>query len=372
MAEDPVDIFVIGAGVIGLAVARRFAMAGREVVIAERASMIGTESSSRNSEVIHAGIYYQPGSLKASLCGRGKTMLYDFCDSRSVSYRRCGKLIVATDETQVAGLEEIWTNAAASGTTDLGWLDAWQALRIEPEIRCCAALYSPSSGILDSHAYMLALLGDAESHGAILACNTQVEIIRRTVGGWEIWIAGENGPVATARTIINCAGLHAHRVAQKIEDFESKHIPSIYYAKGSYFSYSSRTEFSHLIYPVPEPGGLGIHLTLDLAGGVRFGPDVEWVDSVDYGVSVGRRHKFAKSVMHFWPGINEERLSPAYSGIRPKLTKPGALQADFMMSGPDKHGYDGIFNLFGIESPGLTASLALADMVFLDWTRCQN
>ena len=357
------DIIVIGAGVIGLAIARAIALAGRSVLIVERQPHFGSETSARNSEVIHAGIYYPQGSAKARLCVAGRTMLYDFCAARGVPHRRCGKLIVAAEESQVAQLEAIGQRAAACSVEDLVPLAAAEAARLEPDVTCAAALLSPSTGIIDSHAYMLALLGEAEAHGALLVCNTEVAAVRPNASGWSIWIAGEAEPAASARTIVNSAGLGASVLAARIEGFPEEHRPVTRFAKGCYFSYGGGTNFRHLVYPLPEPGGLGTHLTLDLAGRARFGPDVEWVEELDYSVDPGRRAGFAAAIRRYWPGVDADRLQPDYAGIRPKLSKPGEAAADFCISGPAAHGVAGIVNLFGIESPGLTASLAIADEV---------
>ncbi len=363
MSSNMVDAIVVGAGVVGLAVAHAVAMTGREVMILERADYFGTETSSRNSEVIHAGIYYPPGSLKAKLCIEGKSLLYDFCDAHGVPYHRCGKLIVAVNAAQQKELAAIKANAESAGVFDLELYDHARVQALEPDILCNTALFSPSTGIIDSHTYMMALLGAAEAHGAQLVYNTEVTGITPVPGGWSVSIAGSDEPVVTARTIINAAGLGANALAARISDFPASHVPPLYYAKGCYFSYSGKTRFSHLIYPVPEPGGLGTHLTLDLAGQARFGPDVEWIDTVDYDVSSARRDKFAEAVRHFWPAVDPERLQPGYAGIRPKISAPGAPAADFLISGPADHGVPGIINLFGIESPGLTASLAIANHV---------
>jgi len=357
------DVIIIGAGVIGLAIARAIALAGRSVLIVERRPQFGSETSARNSEVIHAGIYYPPGSAKARLCVAGKAMLYDFCAARGVPHRRCGKLIVAADEGQIGQLDQIRQQAAACEVEDLVPLASAEAARLEPDVTCAAALLSPSTGIIDSHAYMQALLGEAEAHGALLVTNTEVTAVRPNGRAWSIWIAGEAEPVAAARTIINSAGLAASELAGRIEGFPVAHRPVTRLAKGCYFSYAGRTDFRHLIYPLPEPGGLGTHLTLDMAGRARFGPDVEWVDVLDYSVDPGRRAGFAAAIRRYWPGVDADRLQPDYAGIRPKLSKPGEAAADFCISGPAEHGVAGIVNLFGIESPGLTASLAIADEV---------
>lgn len=363
MASPHFDVIVIGAGVIGLAVARALAERGRSVLIVERAAQFGTETSARNSEVIHAGIYYSPGSMKARFCVAGKTMLYAFCDRHGVPVRRCGKIVVAANDDQVVQLKAIEAQARSCGVEDLQLLEAADIARIEPEIRGRAALLSPSTGIIDTHAYMLALLGTAEAHGALLACNSTVARLDRAPEGWSITIAGENGPTASARAIVNAAGLGAALLAAQIEGLAPQFIPALRWAKGCYFGYAGHTTFRHLIYPVPEPGGLGTHLTLDLAGRARFGPDVEWIDRIDYSVDPARRERFAQSIRHYWPAIDAERLQPDYAGIRPKLSGPGEPAADFLISGPGDHGLDGIVNLFGIESPGITASLAIADHV---------
>lgn len=363
MAEAQVDALVIGGGVIGLAVARALALSGMDVVIAERAQQFGMETSSRNSEVIHAGIYYPPGSLKAQLCVEGRDRLYAFCEERGVAHRRCGKFIVATQESQVPGLEKILANARASGVDDLQWVDGDTVRALEPDILCERAILSPSTGIIDSHGYMMALLGEAEAHGAILACQTEVTAIRRDGSNWAIHVDGGDEPALVARRVINCAGLWASAIAGLVEGMDKAHVPATRYAKGCYFSYTGSTRFRHLIYPVPEPGGLGTHLTLDMAGGARFGPDVEWIDTLDYEVPPSRHAKFLAAVRAFWPGVDPEKLQPAYSGIRPKISGPDDPAADFRFSAPDEHGVPGVFNLFGIESPGLTASLAIAEHV---------
>jgi L-2-hydroxyglutarate oxidase LhgO len=367
MASEMVDVLVVGAGVIGLAVARRLALAGQQVMILERGPAFGMETSSRNSEVIHAGIYYAPGSLKAALCIRGKELLYDFCARHAVAHRRCGKLVVATNAAQRADLERIRDNAERAGMNDLHWLSGAQVHGLEPDILCDVALFSPSTGIIDSHGYMLALLGEAEAHGAMLVCHTEIVGVDRVADGWAVRIAGESDPVVTARTIVNCAGLGANALAARMEGLEAAHVPELRFAKGCYFTYGARTNFRHLIYPVPEPGGLGTHLTLDLAGQARFGPDVEWVDDLNYDVSESRRETFAAAVRQFWPGVDPDQLQPAYAGIRPKLSGPGEPNVDFLLSGPADHQLDGIINLFGIESPGLTSSLALAERVHAIW-----
>lgn len=363
MSAEILDTLVIGAGVVGLAIARAEALTKRSVLVLERAAHFGMETSSRNSEVIHAGIYYTPGLLKAQMCVAGKEKLYAFCDARAVPYRRCGKLIVAANAEQQSVLDGIAANARACGVEDLVPLTKAQVAAIEPDVACEMALFSPSTGIIDSHAYMLALLGEAEAHGAQLVCNTKVRAIRQEKGSWAVYIEGEDAPVVQARTIINAAGLGAQAIAHAIEGFPADAVPGLWYAKGDYFTYGGKVRFRHLIYPVPEPGGLGTHLTLDMAGQARFGPNVQWTDAIDYAVDPDGKSRFAQAASRFWPGIDADKLSPGYAGIRPKISPPGAPAADFLISGPADHGVAGIINLFGIESPGLTSSLAIADHV---------
>jgi L-2-hydroxyglutarate oxidase LhgO len=358
-----VDCIVIGAGVIGLAVARALARGGREVVILERERQFGMHTSTRNSEVIHAGIHYEPGSLKAKLCVAGRDLLYRYCAERDIGHRRCGKLTVATAADQLAVLEKIAGNALANGVFDLEWLDAEQAARAEPELACVRALSSPSTGIIDSHAYMQALLADAEAAGAVIAYGSTVTSLTPTHAGIEIHI-GATEPAARAGLVVNCAGLHAHEVAAAFAGFPAAHIPKVSYAKGSYFALSGVSPFSRLVYPAPRAGGhLGIHMTLDLAGAARFGPDTEWVASIDYAVDPQRVSMFADVIRGYWPRLDAERLYPAYAGIRPKISGPGEATRDFYISGPQDHGVAGMVNLFGIESPGLTASLALGEYI---------
>jgi L-2-hydroxyglutarate oxidase LhgO len=360
---DVIDCVVVGAGVIGLAVARALALDGREVLIVEKEARIGSETSSRNSEVIHAGLYYPQGSLKARLCVAGRAQLYDYCRSRKVEHRRCGKLIVATSPAQTTELEAIARAAARNGVDDLRWLEAAEARALEPELACTAALLSPSTGILDSHGYMLSLQGEAEANGAALALRTRVTGISPGLDGLAIVLGDEPAPQLKARLVVNAAGLHASALAAAVEGLAPEFVPRTRYAKGSYFLLSGRSPFSRLIYPVPEPGGLGVHLTLDLAGQARFGPDVEWVEAPDYRVDPGRAERFHEAVRRYWPDLQDGRLAPGYAGVRPKLSGPGEPAADFRIDGPAVHGVRGLINLFGIESPGLTASLALADEI---------
>ncbi len=358
---DRIDTAVIGAGLVGLAVARALAQSGREVVILEAEDAIGTHTSSRNSEVIHAGIYYPQGSLKARACVEGRERLYAYCAERGVPYRRCGKLIVATDAAQEDELEGIRRKAHANGVTDVVHIGTAEVRAMEPEIACVAALHSPSTGIVDSHALMLAYLGDAENAGAMLALKSPLERAVVRADGFEICVAGAD-PIL-AHTLVNAAGLRAPSLARRIEGYPAAKAPPEYYAKGNYYTLSRRAPFSRLVYPVPEPGGLGVHVTLDLGGRARFGPDVQWVDAPDYRVDPRRAQAFYAAIRRYWPGLPDGALEPGYAGIRPKISGPGEPAADFVVQGAREHGVAGLVNLFGIESPGLTASLALADDV---------
>jgi len=337
-------------------------MRGQETLVLEREASFGTGASSRNSEVIHAGIYYPQGSLKARLCVSGRDQLYRYCFDRGIEHRGCGKLIVATSESRIRDLERIG-NAAADNGVALEWLDGRSALRLEPALACAAALHSPLTGIIDSHALMLALLGDAENHGATLVCQAQVTGIATEAGQFAVVIAGESEPVVETRSLINCAGFLAPQVASLIAGFPREHIPGAWLAKGNYFTLSGRSPFSRLIYPVPEPGGLGVHLTLDLDGRARFGPDVEWIEKIDYSVDPLRAERFYAAIRTYWPKLPDHSLMPGYAGIRAKISGPGEPAADFRIDGPADHGVRGLVNLFGIESPGLTASLAIGDRV---------
>ena len=357
---EKLDAVVIGAGVVGLAVARALAMAGREVVILEAEDAIGTHTSSRNSEVIHAGIYYPKGSLKARSCVAGKELLYEYCVEHGVPHRRSGKLIVATNQAQEKELLSIQEKAHANGVTDVVWMTQAQVLALEPELSCVAGLYSPSTGIIDSHALMLAYLGDAEANGAMLALKSH--LLGAQVAAQGFVVHSDQMDVA-CDVLVNSAGLRAPSVARTIEGFPGKFIPRELYAKGNYYSLTRKAPFSRLVYPVPEPGGLGVHVTLDLAGQARFGPDVEWVERIDYQVDPARSERFYAAIRKYWPGLPDGALSPGYAGIRPKTAGPGEPAPDFVVQGPSVHGIPGLVHLFGIESPGLTSSLALAGEV---------
>ena len=357
---ERVEAVVVGAGVVGLAIARELALAGREVIILDAEDAIGTHTSSRNSEVIHAGIYYPKGSLKARSCVAGRHLLYEYCASHGVPHRRCGKLIVATTEQQLGELTAIREKAHANGATDVDWIAKDEVARMEPELFCMGALHSPSTGIIDSHALMLAYLGDAEANGAMLALKSPLERAR-VHHGFELHVT-RSDPIRCA-VLVNSAGLRAPSVAKAIDGYPSHLVPRELYAKGNYYSLSKKNPFTRLIYPVPEPGGLGVHVTLDLAGQARFGPDVEWVERINYDVDPRRAERFYAAIRRYWPGLPDNSLSPGYAGIRPKTAGPGEPAPDFEIQGPGKHGVPGLVQLYGIESPGLTASLALARTV---------
>ena len=360
---DCVDCIVVGAGVVGLAIARKLALAGREVIVLESAEDIGTATSSRNSEVIHAGIYYAAGSLMARMCVAGKLALYDYCTDHGVPHKRCGKLIVATTAAESEKLAVIKQRAEANGVLDLQPLSGVDARAMEPALNCVAALLSPSTGIIDSHAYMLALRGDAENAGAAFAFHAPMLCAKATGDGIVVEVGGEAPMTLACSLLINAAGLAAPVIARAIDGMPADRVPAAYYAKGNYFSCSARSPFSHLIYPVPEPGGLGVHLTLDMAGQARFGPDVEWIENIDYAVDPARAERFYPAIRRYWPTLPDGALLPSYSGIRPKIVPPAIAVQDFMIQGPSDHGVAGLINLFGIESPGLTSSLAIADHV---------
>ncbi|HVO14512.1 MAG TPA: NAD(P)/FAD-dependent oxidoreductase [Alphaproteobacteria bacterium] len=360
---ESVECVVIGAGVVGLAVARRLARAGREVLVLEAAEAIGTGISSRNSEVIHAGIYYPKGSLKARLCVAGKQALYRYCASRGIGHRRLGKLIVATDESELPLLDGLRAAAAANGVDDLVPLDRAAVRALEPAVRCAGGLFSPSTGVVDSHALMLSLRGEAEDRGAALAFHAPVTGGAVGDGTIRLEVGGAEAMALECRALVNAAGLDAPAVALCFAGVPASEVPRAYLAKGNYYGLAGRSPFTHLIYPVPVPGGLGTHVTLDLAGRARFGPDVEWVETRDYRVDPARAESFYAAIRRYWPDLPDGALQPDYAGIRPKITAPGAPAADFVIQGPEAHGIAGLVNLFGIESPGLTAALAIADHV---------
>lgn len=366
---DQIDAFVVGAGVVGLAVARALARAGLEVVVVEREGLYGSGVSSRNSEVLHAGHYYDAGSLKAALCVRGRHLLTAFCDRHGVPWQRCGKLVVAGSASEEARLAQLLARGQANGVEDLRLVTGGEARAMEPALACAAALHSPATGIVDSHALMTALLGDAEAHGATLALHSPFERAERRDGRWQVRTGGAEPFELSARCLVNAAGLGAQAVARGIEGLAAAHIPAQHLAKGHYFTLAGRSPFSRLIYPLPVDGGLGVHLTLDLGGQARFGPDVEWLPAgldpaaIDYRVDPTRRAAFETDIRRYWPGLPAEALQPAYSGVRPKLTGPGQPAADFVIQSTPEHGLEGLVNLFGIESPGLTSSMAIAERV---------
>ena len=362
---DSVEAVVIGAGVVGLAVARRLAMTGLEVVVLEAAEAIGTETSSRNSEVIHAGIYYPKDSWKAQFCVAGKKALYRYCETHGVEHRNCGKFIVATNKEQISELERLKRAATENGVPDLEWRTPAEVSVEEPAVFCVKALWSPSTGIIDSHGLMLSYQGDAEAAGAMIAFHAPVEGGIIEGDGVNLSIGGATPTTLKAKFVINSAGLHAQRMASNIVGVPKETIPPCYYAKGNYYSLLGKAPFKRPIYPVPEKAGLGVHVTVDLGGQIRFGPDVEWIDGLNYDVDPARADAFYSAVRAYYPDLPDGAIQPGYSGIRPKLQAPGEAARDFMVQGPNEHGVAGLVNLYGIESPGLTASLAIADRVAL-------
>jgi len=367
---DNIDTLVVGAGVVGLAAARALAQAGREVVIAEAREAFGTVTSARSSEVIHAGLYYPTGSLKARLCVRGRELLYAFCAERGIAHRRCGKLIVATAEAQLARLDALQAQAQANGVHDLQRLSAEQARGMEPALACVAALWSPSTGIVDSHGLMLALLADAEAAGAVLALKSPVQAIEAIDAGRGGYRVTSPEAMDVVRMVLTGQGLAAPDLAMRLQGRPpgAPRPPEAHFCKGSYFTFAGRAPFSRLIYPVPEAAGLGVHVTLDLGGQMRFGPDVEWLDipseaQIDYRVDARRQAGMAEAIRRYWPGLPEGALQPGHAGVRPKISGPQAPSADFRIDTEAVHGLHGLVELLGIESPGLTASLAIGEQV---------
>ena len=360
---ERVECVVVGAGIVGLACARALAQHGHEVIVLERADMIGTQTSARNSEIIHAGIYYDSDSAKARHCRAGRDLLYAYCESHGVEHRRCGKLIVASDTGQLDDLDRIALKAAANGVDDLARLSAEEARALEPEVGCAGALLSPSTGLVDSHSLMHAYLGDAQSDGAMLALNAPVESGEIASDGFVLHVGGDHPMTLGARRLVNAAGLWAQPLARSLTGLDPDTIPERHFARGVYFTLSGRQPFSRPIYPVPEPGGLGCHYTIDLAGQGKFGPDVEWIDEIDYTVDPARAGRFADAIRRYWPGLRDDALQPGYAGVRPKLHPAGGPATDFLIQGPEAHGVAGLVNLYGIESPGLTSSLSIAGEV---------
>ena len=354
------EVLIIGAGVVGLACARTLARNGHSVIVAERESGIGSGVSSRNSEVIHAGLYYPTGSLRARHCVAGRKLLYEYCDDHGVAAKRCGKLVVATTESEIPKIEAIYEQGRRNGVDGLSMIDGADARGLEPNIACVAALLSEKTGIVDSHALMLALQGDIEDASGNIALNAEITRLTHTALGWDVEYGGADSGQMSVDAVVNAAGLGAQGIAGVTEGYPADRIPRLVYAKGNYFGCLGKPAFTRLIYPAPVDGGLGTHLTLDLAGRMRFGPDVEWVDTLDYEVDPARADSFYASIRRYWPGLPDEALVPDYAGIRPKLTGPGDKPADFVIEGPEEHGLPRLVSLFGIESPGLTSALSIA------------
>ena len=359
---DQLDCVVVGAGVVGLAIGRALANAGREVVVLEAEPEIGMHTSSRNSEVIHAGIYYEEGSLKATLCVQGREMLYDYCEARHIPHKRIGKLIVASHENELARLDAIRAKAEKNGVRNLQQIGKAEIREREPAIAAEAALFSPSTGIIDSHALMLALQADIEACGGVVLMHSKVASARVSNDGFGLSLE-DSEETFRCTTLINSAGLFAGKLANRIDGLEDKYVPTTHLAIGHYFAYQGKSPFNHLVYPLPIDGGLGVHATNDMGGAARFGPDVEWINDVDYAFEESRRDEFVKSIRRYFPDLDETKLTPAYTGIRPKLSGPGESARDFVIQGASAHGIPGLVNLFGIESPGLTACLAIGDYV---------
>jgi L-2-hydroxyglutarate oxidase LhgO len=356
-------ILVAGAGVVGLAVARALSLRGHEIIVAEKADAIGSGTSSRNSEVLHGGMYYPTGSLKARFCVEGRRSLYAYCESHGVPYRRCQKLIVATSASEEAKIAAIYRLGLDNDVEGLSQLTGDEARRLEPNLFCTAAVLSKETGIIDTHALMLALRGDLESSGGALALRTPLESVTRERDGWLARFGGQEPETMAIDAFVNCAGLDAQNVAARVDGFPASRIPKLTLAKGNYFSCAGPQAFSRLIYPAPVDGGLGVHVTFDLTGRVRFGPDVEWIDEIDYDVRPERALSFYDAIRRYWPGLPDNALSPDYAGVRPKISGPGQTPADFVIDGPNDHGLPGLVHLFGVESPGLTSSLAIANYV---------
>jgi len=360
---DRIECVVIGAGVVGLAVARALALAGREVLLLEAETHPGTITSARNSGVIHAGLYYAPGSFKARFCVAGNRAMYEYCKARGVDHHNCGKLIVANGDEEEQVLLHLLERSHTNDVPGVRMISGTEAHKLEPEVRCTAALLCPTSGIVDQHPYMLALQGDMENAGGTLVCDCRVQSLSRLADGWLVKTAGDSATEVEARFLVNSAGLGAVDLLNRIEGYPAQRIPKMHLGRGNYFTVAARSPFQHLIYPVPHAAGLGIHATLDLGRRVRFGPDVEWVDRIDYSVNASRAPMFYEAIRRYWPRLADGALLPDYTGIRPKLHGPGEPQPDFRIESVADHGLAGLVNLLGIESPGLTSSLAIGDYV---------
>jgi L-2-hydroxyglutarate oxidase LhgO len=357
------QVLVVGAGVVGLAIARAAALAGHEVIVAEAADAIGTGTSSRNSEVIHAGLYYPTGSKRAWHCTRSRRMLYDYCASHGVPHRKCGKLVVATNANEVARIEGVLKQAKLNEVEGVDLIDGAAAKRLEPELACLVAMRSPETGIIDSHAFMHALRGDLEDHGGVIAFNTPIERLVLTRAGWEVQFGGTEPGEIQVDAVVNSAGLGAQRLGRATEGYPQQRVPRLVLAKGNYFGFAGRPVFSRLVYPVPIAGGLGVHVTLDMSGRMRFGPDVQWIAQENYEVDASRAEAFYDRIRDYFPRLPDNALVPDYAGIRPKITGEGEPQADFMIDAPQDHGVPRLVQLFGIESPGLTSALSLGEEV---------
>jgi L-2-hydroxyglutarate oxidase LhgO len=355
------QVLVVGAGVVGLGIARAVARAGHEVIVAEAETAIGTITSSRHSEVIHAGLYYPTNSLRARHCPRSRRMLYEYCATRGIPHRKTGKLVVATNDTELKKLDEIYKQAQVNGCENLALIDAAAVKKLEPEVFCVGAMNSPETGVIDSHSYMLALRGEVEDHGGAIALNTRIERLVKTPAGWEVHFGA--GETIVVDAVINAAGLGAQKLARATEGYPQERVPKLALAKGNYFAYAGRPVFKRLVYPTPVPGGLGTHVVLDLAGRMRFGPDVEWIERENYDVDPRRADVFYASIRKYWPGLPDNSLVPDYAGIRPKISGPGEPALDFIIDAPKDHGVPRLVMLFGIESPGLTASLSIGEEV---------
>jgi len=366
-----VEAIVIGAGVVGLAVARALALAGREVVVLEAAAQFGTGASSRNSEVIHSGIYYQPGSLKARLCVAGRERLYAYCRERGIPHRQIGKVIIATQASEVGILKKYRELALANGVGTLEWMAPEEVSELEPAVRCVRGVYAPLTGIVDSHALMFALLGDLERAGGQAVFRSPVLGATVASGGFALRVGGQEETAVHCGVLVNCAGLTAPAVARSIAGLAPDHVPQERFAKGHYYSLTGKSPFQHLVYPVAESAGLGIHVTLDLGGRAKFGPDVQWIDTIDYTFDDSRRARFCEAIQRYYPQLDASRLQPDYTGIRPKICGAGEPAADFRIDGPEVHGVPGLVNLMGIESPGLTGALAIAELVREDLDRVE-